>query len=161
VATAALSAIIGGMFLGRLFGTRLLLRLAAPRVLLGALALSAAGFTVFWASTAAWLAIAGLLICGLGNALHYPLAIAIAIDHSGGQPDLAAARGGYAMGVGFGLAPFVLGALADRVGPHSAFLLVYGLLALAALVVLRLLGRSVAPRTAEPTPASRSPSTGR
>jgi fucose permease len=139
VATAALSAIIGGMFIGRLFGTRLLLRFAAPRVLLGALALSAAGFTVFWVATTAWLAIVGLLVCGLGNALHYPLAIAIAIDHSAGQPDLAAARGGYAMGVGFGLAPFALGTLADAAGPHLAFLLVYGLLAVAAVVVWWLL----------------------
>jgi hypothetical protein len=144
VATAALSAIIGGMFLGRLLGTPLLLRVAAPRVLLGAIALSTAGFTVFWLATTAWLAVAGLLICGLGNALHYPLAIAIAIDHSGGQPDLAAARGGYAMGVGFGLAPFGLGALADAAGPHQAFLLVYGLLAVAAAVVWRLLLRGPA-----------------
>ena len=137
VATAALSAIIGGMFLGRLVGAPLVLRLPAYRVLLGALAVSTAGFTVFWLATAPWLAVAGLLICGLGNALHYPLALAIAIDHSGGQPDLAAARSGYAMGVGFGLAPFGLGALADSVGPHLAFLLVYGLLAVAAAAVWR------------------------
>ena len=138
LATAALSAIIGGMFLGRVVGTSLVLRLPATRVLLGALALSAAGFTVFWVATSPWLAIVGLLICGIGNALHYPLAIAIAIDHSAGQPDLAAARAGYAMGVGFGLAPFGLGALADAVGPHQAFLLVYGMLAVAAGVVWRL-----------------------
>jgi fucose permease len=150
VATAALSAIIGGMFLGRLLGTQLLLRFAVPRVLLGALAVSATGFTVFWLAGTAWLAVAGLLVCGLGNALHYPLAIAMAIDHSGGQPDLAAARGGYAMGVGFGLAPFALGALADAAGPHRAFLLVYGLLAVAVLVVVRLSALSVtsAPSTA-------------
>jgi fucose permease len=139
VAAAAVSAIIGGMFVGRLFGVRLLLRMAAPRVLLGALAVSAAGFTVFWVATTAWLAILGLLVCGLGNALHYPLAIALAVEHSDGQPDLAAARAAYAMGVGFGLAPFVLGWLADGVGTHPAFLLMYGLLALAAVVTWRLL----------------------
>jgi len=155
VATAALSAIIGGMFVGRLFGTRLLLRFAAPRVLLGALALSAAGFTVFWVATTAWLAIVGLLVCGLGNALHYPLAIAIAIDHSAGQPDLAAARGGYAMGVGFGLAPFVLGSLADAAGPHRAFLLVYGLLAGAAVVVWRLLRLPPTPTASSAAPRAR------
>ena len=114
VATAALSAIIAGMFLGRLVGVRLLLRLAPPRVLLGALAVSAAGFTMFWLATTAWLAIAGLLVCGLGNALHYPLAVALAVDHSDGQPDLAAARSAYAMGVGFGLAPFALGGSPTR-----------------------------------------------
>jgi fucose permease len=145
VATAALSAIVGGMFVGRLFGVRLLLRIAAPRVLLGALAVSAAGFTVFWLSTTAWLAILGLLICGLGNALHYPLAVALAVGNSNGQPDLAAARTAYAMGFGFGVAPFVLGWVADRVGTHLAFLLVYAMLAAAAGAVWRLLPLSRLP----------------
>jgi fucose permease len=138
-ATAALSAIVGGMFVGRLIGVRLLLHFAAPKVLLAALGVSAAGFTLFWLATAPWLAMAGLLVCGLGNALHYPLGVAIAVDHSGGQPDLAAARTAYAMGLSFGLAPILLGAVADRVGPHPAFLLVYAMLALSAAAVLRLL----------------------
>jgi cyanate permease len=103
------------------------------------LVVSAAGFTVFWLATTAWLAILGLLVCGLGNALHYPLAIALAVEHSNGQPDLAAARSAYAMAVGFGLAPFALGWLADGVGTHRAFLMMYGLLVLAAFVVWRLL----------------------
>jgi len=139
LATAAVSAIVGGMFLGRVVGTRLVLRLAPLRVLLGALALSAVGFTVFWLATTAWLAIAGLLVCGLGNSLHYPLAIALAVEHSGGQPDLAAARSAYAMAIGFGLAPLALGWTADQAGTHNAFLLVYALLAVAAVVVWRLL----------------------
>jgi cyanate permease len=139
VATAAVSAIVGGMFLGRVIGTRLVLRLPPLRVLLAALALSAVGFTVFWLATTAWLAIAGLLVCGLGNSLHYPLAIALAVEHSGGQPDLAAARSAYAMAIGFGLAPLALGWTADQAGTHSAFLLVYVLLAVAAVVVWRLM----------------------
>jgi fucose permease len=139
VATAALAAIIGGMFVGRLVGVRLLLYFAPPRVLLVALAVSAVGFTIFWVSTTAWPAIAGLLICGLGNSLHYPLAVSLALEHSGGQPDLAAARSAYAMAIGFGLAPLALGWTADRIGTHQAFLLVYLLLAGAALVVWRLM----------------------
>jgi fucose permease len=139
VATAALSAIVGGMFIGRLVGVRLLLRFAPLHVLLVALAVSAVGFTIFWVATTAWLAIAGLLVCGLGNSLHYPLAVSLALSHSGGRPDLAAARSAYAMAVGFGVAPLVLGWTADRVGTHQAFLLVYLLLAVAAVVVWRLL----------------------
>jgi fucose permease len=142
LATAAVSAIVGGMFLGRVVGTRLALRLPPLRVLLGALVLSAAGFTIFWLATTAWLAIAGLLVCGLGNSLHYPLAIALAVDHSGGQPDLAAARSAWAMAIGFGLAPLSLGWTADRIGTHSAFLLVYALLVIAAVVVWRLMALS-------------------
>lgn len=137
-ASAAVAGIVAGMFAGRLVGARLLLRVSAPRVLLGALALSAAGFTVFWLASVPWLAIAGLVACGLGNAMHFPIGMGLAIGHSGGQPDLATSRTSYAMGVGFGVAPFALGALADRVGPHPAFLMVYGLLAVSAVAVLRL-----------------------
>lgn len=139
VATAALAAIIGGMFVGRLVGVRLLLRFAPLHVLLVALAVSAVGFTIFWVATTAWLAIAGLLVCGLGNSLHYPLAVSLALEHSGGQPDLAAARSAYAMAIGFGLAPLALGWTADRVGTHQAFLLVYLLLAVSVVAVWRLM----------------------
>jgi MFS family permease len=137
-ASAAMAGIVAGMFAGRVVGARLLLRLSAPRVLLGSLAFSAAGFTLFWLASVPWLAIVGLVTCGLGNAMHFPLGMGLALGHSGGQPDLAASRTAYAMGVGFGLAPFALGALADRVGPHPAFLMVYGFLAVSAGAVLRL-----------------------
>ncbi|MDT4989897.1 MAG: hypothetical protein QOI74_3991, partial [Micromonosporaceae bacterium] len=45
-ATAAVSAVVAGMCVGRLAGGRLTLRLAGTTVMLGALALSAVGFTV-------------------------------------------------------------------------------------------------------------------
>jgi MFS family permease len=137
-AAAAVSAIIAGMTVGRLIGGRLVLRLPAPTVILGALALSAVGFTVFWLATAPWLAIVGLVLTGLGNALHYPLGVALAVEYSGGRPDLAAARSSYAMAVSFGVAPFVLGAVADGVGPHLAFLLVPVLLAASAVAIVAL-----------------------
>jgi MFS family permease len=138
LATAALSAILAGMFVGRLAGGRLVLRRRPTRVLLGALVLSAAGFTVFWLATAPWLGIVGLALCGLGNATHYPLGIALAVASSAGQADLAAARAAYAIGLAFGLAPFLLGGLADGVGPHLAFLVLPGFLAASAVAVLRL-----------------------
>jgi MFS family permease len=138
VATAAVSALIAGMVVGRLAGGRLLLVFRPSRMLLVALAVSLAGFAVFWATTAPWLAMAGLCVCGAGMGLHYPLGIGLALAHSDGQPDLAAARASFAVGISFGLAPFVLGALADRVGPHPAFLLVPVFGVLSAVAVLRL-----------------------
>jgi fucose permease len=137
-AAAAVSAIIAGMTVGRLIGGRLVLRLPAPTVILGALALSAVGFTVFWLATAPWLAIVGLVLTGLGNALHYPLGVALAVEYSGGRPDLAAARSSYAMAASFGVAPFILGAIADGIGPHLAFLLVPVLLAASAVAIVAL-----------------------
>jgi fucose permease len=137
-ATAAVSGIVAGMFVGRLVGVRLLLRHAAPPVLLCALAISTAGLTVFWVATVPWLAIAALVVCGLGNSVHYPLAMGLAVQHSDGQPDRAAGRTAYAVGLSFGVAPFVLGWVADRIGPHPAFLIVFVMLAGSAVVVSRL-----------------------
>jgi MFS family permease len=138
VATAAVSAIVAGMCVARLGGSRLLLRWSAPRVLLGAFALSAVGFTVFWFAPSTRLALAGLVVLGLGNGMHFPLGIALAVAHSGGQPDLAVSRASYATGLAFGVSPFALGAIADRVGPHTAFLLLPVCLLLAASMVTRL-----------------------
>jgi fucose permease len=137
-ATAAVSAVVAGMCVGRLAGGRLTLRLAGTTVMLGALTLSAVGFTVFWLATAPLLALIGLVVTGLGNALHYPLAMSLAVEHSGGQPDLAAARTSYALGLSFGIAPFVLGAVADRIGPHLAFLLLPIFLLMSALAMTAL-----------------------
>jgi fucose permease len=137
-AAGAVAAIVGGMFLGRLAGGRLALRLPATRLLLAALAVSVAGFAVFWLATVAALAVVGLIVCGIGNGLHFPLGISLALRHSAGQPDLATARGAYAMAIAYGVAPFALGGFADRVGVRWAFLLVPLLLAAAAAVTTRL-----------------------
>jgi fucose permease len=144
-AAAAVSAIVGGMFIGRAVGSRLVLRLPGPAVMLGALAVSMAGFTIFWLATAPVLAMAGLVVTGLGNALHYPLGVGLAVQHSGGQPDLAASRVAYAVGLAFGVAPLVLGAVADQIGPHLAFLLVPVLLAASAVAITALRRRTAVP----------------
>jgi fucose permease len=111
----------------------------------GALALSGAGFSLFWFATVPGFALFGLVVVGLGNALHYPLGMALAVEHSAGQPDLAVARTSYAVGVSFGVAPFVLAAIADHVGPHLAFLLVPVFLAMSAVAIAALRRRTGAP----------------
>ncbi|TCB99811.1 MFS transporter [Micromonospora zingiberis] len=152
-ASAAVAAIVCGMFVGRLFGGRVALRLRPVPLLLAALGVSLAGFTVFWVASAGWLAIVGLVVLGLGNALHYPLAISLALAVAGDATDQAAGWSAYSMGVGFGIAPVALGWVADGVGAHLAFLLLPGFIAVAALLAVRL-GRALpAPAPAEqPTP---------
>jgi fucose permease len=152
-AATAVAGIVGGMCLGRLLGGRLAQRVPAPRLLLGALGVSLAGFGLFWLATAPVLAIAGLAIAGLGNGMHYPLAIGMALRLSPGREDQAASRASYAMAVSFGIAPFALGAFADRVGAHTAFVLVPLLLAGAALLVLPL-GRRLATDADRTAPAA-------
>ncbi|MGA4687423.1 MFS transporter [Micromonospora sp. AB353] len=141
-ASAAVAAIVCGMFAGRIAGGRAALRWAPVPLLLGALAVSMAGFTLFWGSTVGWLAVTGLVVLGLGNALHYPLAISIALAVAGPAADKAAGWSAYSMGVGFGIAPVALGWVADGVGPHPAFLLLPAFIAVAVLLTVRL-GRAL------------------
>jgi MFS family permease len=141
-ASAALAAIVGGMFLGRMIGGRIALRVAPAQLLLAALAVSFLGFAIFWVAPIGWLAVTGLVVVGLGNATHYPLGISMALAASGGQADRAAAYSSYSVAVGFGVAPVGLGWIADGLGPHLAFLLVPVFIGVAALLVLRL-GRAL------------------
>ncbi|MFU8870681.1 MFS transporter [Micromonospora sp. SL4-19] len=147
-ASAAIAAIVCGMFVGRVAGGRFALRWPPVPLLLAALAVSLVGFTLFWAAPVGWLAVTGLVVLGLGNALHYPLAISIALAVAGPAADKAAGWASYSMGVGFGIAPVVLGWVADGVGPHLAFLLLPGFIVAAVLLTVRL-GRALrAPRPA-------------
>ncbi|MFG3419572.1 MFS transporter [Micromonospora sp. NPDC048063] len=153
-ASAAVAAIVCGMFVGRLVGGRFALRYRPVPLLLAALGVSLAGFALFWVAPVGWLAVAGLVVLGVGNALHYPLAISIALAVAGPAADRAAGWASYSMGVGFGIAPVALGWVADGVGPHLAFLLLPGFIAAAALLAARL-GRALRPAPAEirtPTP---------
>jgi len=150
-AAAAISAVVAGMFIGRVGGGRLALRYSPTGLLLVALAVSAIGFGVFWVATAPVLGLVGLVVAGLGNGLHFPLAISLALQASDGRPDLATARAAYSLAIAFGLAPFLLGALADATSVRSAFLMVPVLLVAAALVVLRIRRGSMdGPRRLEP-----------
>ncbi|MEU4478565.1 MFS transporter [Micromonospora sp. NPDC023966] len=141
-ASAAVAAIVCGMFAGRLAGGRLALRWPPVPLLLAALTVSLAGFALFWSASVGWLAVTGLVVLGLGNALHYPLAISIALTVAGRAADKAAGWSSYSVGVGFGIAPVALGWVADGVGPHLAFLLLPAFIAAALLLTVRL-GRAL------------------
>src|SRR2546423_14481198 len=110
-----------------------------------AVAVGAAGFALFWLAPVPWLAVVGLVVLGLGDSVHFPLGIALVVAHSDGQPDLAVSRSSYAASLAFGVSPFALGALADGVGPHTAFLLVPLFLAGAGVLARRLGQVALAP----------------
>jgi fucose permease len=132
-ASASVTALVAGMFLGRAAGGWLALRHPVDRLLYGALALNAVGFAVFWGSTSGPVAVTGLLLCGLGVALYFPLGLARSIAASDGRPDHASARVGIGAALASGVGPFALGALADAYGIHTAMLIVPALLVVAAL----------------------------
>jgi fucose permease len=146
-ATAGFSAVLVGLTASRLAGGRLAVRRDVDWVLTRSLLVLLAGFALFWAATVPWLAVIGLAVTGFGLGVQYPLAVGRAIGAATGRSDLAASRASLAAGLASGGAPFLLGVLADRLGTHTAFLLV-PVLAVGALVALVVSGGPVAPRPA-------------
>ena len=135
-AAALVSVLIAGMAIGRVSGARLTGRFGIEPLLLGAIALAAAGWLLVWVATEPVLAVAGLLVVGLGLSVQFPLALARLLRASGGRTDAAASWASLGAGVASGGAPFALGVISDLVGPHRGFVLVPALLLAAAAGVI-------------------------
>ncbi|WNB87579.1 MFS transporter [Cellulomonas sp. ATA003] len=144
IATGALAGLVGGMAVMRFAVGALLRRWSAETLLVAAFALSSLGWLTTWTATSTPVALAGLLLAGLGYGAQYPLAIALVLRASSGRPDQAQAGSSLGVGLAIGAAPFALGALADAVGTRAAFVLVPALMAVGATTVL--LGRRAARR---------------
>lgn len=124
VATASISALVIGMCVSRFVVGPMSLRRAPEKLLLVGFATAAVGWLIFWLATTPVVAVAGLVVAGIGFGTHYPLALSLALRASDGRPDQAQARISFGVGGAVGSAPFLLGALADGFGAHLAFLLV-------------------------------------
>jgi predicted MFS family arabinose efflux permease len=135
-AATGLTAMLTGVAIGRFGGARLLLRYSPSVMLLGALAVTLAGWALFWTSSSVPLAYAGLALSGLGISVQFPLALSGIIDASRGRPDQASGAASIWASVGVGGGPLILGALGDVFGTHRAFLFVPLLIVLAGVGVL-------------------------
>ena len=139
-AATSLTAYFAAMLLGRIASSRLA-RTTPPMVLLAAtLGLALVGFPLFWFSPGSILTLVGLFITGLGIGGVYPLGISAAIASAPENTDAAAARLAIGGGGAILVAPFILGALADRIGIATAFGIVVPML-LAALLLALVAGR--------------------
>ena len=139
-AATSLTTFFAAMLLGRIASSRLA-RVLPPTTLLAAtLCLALVGFPLFWFSPGSVLTLIGLFITGLGIGGVYPLGISAAIATVPEKTDAAAARLAIGGGGAILVAPFVLGALADRIGISSAFAIVFPML-LAALFLALVAGR--------------------
>jgi MFS family permease len=118
-----------GMLVGRIALRTLVARVALRRLLIGTLALTFAGFLIYWGVSWPPAVVAGVFVIGLGIAPLYPLVTDFAIGAAPKAPDLAAMRLAIAFGLALLLAPIALGALADEAGLGPAHL------ALPALIV--------------------------
>jgi len=121
-AATAISSFYLGILGGRV-GAAWLTRRAGRtvRLLYASLAVTIAGFLLFWLAAVPVLAITGLFVCGLGVANLYPLSLALALAAARGNEDTANARIQLLGGVLVIVAPYLLGSLADRLGLHAAF----------------------------------------
>ncbi|MEY9925890.1 putative MFS family arabinose efflux permease [Catenulispora sp. GP43] len=123
VAATGVTAVVAGMALGRAIGGRLALRVPIDRLIFAAFGTNLVGFALFWATPNPVLMFGGLAVAGLGVSLQFPLLSARGIEMSGGEAELAGAVNMFGSGIAVGTAPFALGFLSDRVGIHTAYLL--------------------------------------
>lgn len=139
-ATAAATAMSGfylGILAGRVGGAVATRRPGRTVVLLHAsLATTAVGFVLFWLAAHPAVAVAGLLVAGLGIANLYPLSLALTLGAAGSREDQANARTQLLGGLLVVVAPYLLGSLADRVGLTAAFAVVPVLVALCLVLLL-------------------------
>ena len=123
-ASTALGANYLGILLGRLGGAVLTRRPGRTVSLLySSLAVTGAGFALFWLSDRPIPAVLGLFLCGVGIANLYPLALSLTLDAARGREDRANARSQVIIGLVSAASPFLLGGLADRYGLAAAFTL--------------------------------------
>ena len=151
VATASVSALVAGMATARFVVGPMSLRRSPEKLLLVGFTLAALGWVVMWTATSPVPAVVGLVIMGLGYGTHYPLGIAMVMRSSRGRLDSAQAVATIGGGIAIGIAPFLLGALADTFGAHRAFILVPVLAVIGGVAVAVALVRTQGRRGLVPT----------
>jgi fucose permease len=112
------------MFIGRASGTVWARFIAVERLLVAQLATTLVGFLIYWGASQPVVAIAGLLVLGIGVSLLFPLTVGLAMGAAGPASDKASARATIAFGAALLTMPVMLGGLADRAGLSNAHWLV-------------------------------------
>ena len=137
VSTDTAVTLMGGYFVGvlagRVTGSALARRYAAHRLLAGALALTAVGFAILWPATGPAIALAGLLVLGIGLGNLFPLGLSVTVGLAPDHAQLASSRAVLVTSAAVLLAPLTVGALADATSISAALGVVPVSLALAAL----------------------------
>ena len=135
-AATSLTAFFVAMLTGRIVSSRLTRTLPPTVLLIATLCAALVGFPLFWLSPGIVFTLVGLFITGLGIGSVYPLGVSAAIATAPENADAASARLAVGGGGAILVAPFVLGALADRIGIAGAFGIVVPMLLAAVLLAL-------------------------
>ena len=140
VAAQAVSVFLAGMILGRVAGSRLVLRFSSYQAVTASLLIAALGFGLYWSAIAAWLTVVGLFLTGFGVANQFPLILSLALGASDGNTVQASTRASLGSGFAIFALPLVLGRLADAFGIRLAYGIMVILLA-AAFTIIQLTAR--------------------
>ena len=124
IATAATAGLVAGMTVIRFVVGPLSLRIEPARLLAASFLVAVVGWAILWTATETPVALTGLVIAGIGYGAQYPLSISILLSAARRSTDRAQANATLAGGAAIGVAPYVLGALADSFGAHTAFLVI-------------------------------------
>lgn len=135
-AAAGLGAVSAGMVLGRFIGGRLAQTYSVDGLLRHAIIIAGVALLLAWLARTPALLLGCLFLVGLGISVNWPLGVARVVAASGGQANRGASLASVAGGIAGGTFPFLVGALADRVGIQAAFLTMPAVLVVA-LVILR------------------------
>lgn len=134
-AAAGLAALTGGIFIGRVFGSRLAQRVDSETLLRISLFSSLVTFMFTWLTTSPAVVLSFLFLTGASFSLIWPLTMARILRTAPGLADRAS---GTTLAFGTGavaIAPFILGALASSLSIHTAFVVVPILLAIQTILV--------------------------
>jgi fucose permease len=145
-AAAGLGAFLGGVFIGRAFGSGLARRFSSELLLRGSLIAGLVTFALMWVSSAAPALLVAFFVTGIALSLAWPLSMSRILRSAGGRADRASSLALAFTTAAIGVAPFVLGGLAGAMPVHRAFLLVPLLLLVSlVLVLLRPVPEDVSP----------------
>lgn len=141
--TAAVGTMILGLssVLGRFIASRISNRISERRLLYVVLVIISLGFPAYWLRAGVFSAFAGLALCGFAGANLYPLGFSMAIGAAPNNPARASSMAPVASGTAVGLAPLLLGRLADATDMSSALL--YVPIGMAAMLVMLLVDRAI------------------
>ena len=135
-ASFLMTSFFGAMVAGRLIGGKVAHVVSPIRLLIGSTAVGLAGVLLFWGSSSLLPVVTGLLVCGLGISMLFPMLFSLAVETAADQVDRAAARVSIAAGGSVIVAPLTLGAIADQTGIRAAFGLVPVLLVVVGVIAV-------------------------
>jgi predicted MFS family arabinose efflux permease len=121
LAAGAMSAFYVAMVVGRMTGSLLARRYAAPVMLFAALGFVSAVLPVYWLAGNPIVALIALMLVGLGVANVFPFTYTAALETAPGRAELVTARMSMVGGSSILIAPLALGLLADRFGIERSF----------------------------------------